>query len=612
MHKLPKAKGSLGLPAPYSPTTASEMNSMSKLKDMLNKHFVKPDLKEQDKLPGIDGYLEMTDEAQYPNGKLEVQVKTLKKTSPPRYQCDLPFLAYCQQAILPVLLIAVDVEKEIAYWLHISQTFLLEVENKLKDGQKTVMLSFPSQNIICYNSHSYIYDWRAIIDEYRSFSRYPSERALRMQYEQEVMVWRKKMKPAIRFSSNQITQLNRFVEHFNLVLRTEFPYTKSHSIYNFFKIGIAVSMFTDREVRYLMYPLYAIDNEVAIKEIDEDESGFWSDDSFRINKALFLMSCSYDSFTKESYVYKILKKDVISSAETFAEPVENFNLAREYLGGFVLEFYQVFGFDRNIDDLSFGHIAHILNDLIPIIVKMNPEKKDDFSDEGCMDFLFFEKLESIRQMLTAAQNIFDQGNSYLNAIPIYSKAFDLKLVKYYLDFLIRHNTDIGKCYRHLVPYSHLDSLKHDWREWKKNEIVHNLEIISKEFLRIYENTTSTFFPVKGGATMYMQPYQTSLWVLMFNESTEEEPYLLVYILEGMCNPYQRLYFFDSQDPACPTNDLENPLFNPGQVTINGNIYRPVKKQMVDLDFLFEPSPTYTLIREFLTDRLKEFFKKMDV
>ncbi|MCH5685029.1 hypothetical protein LWM68_12725 [Niabella sp. W65] len=83
-----------GNPAKFPSNNTEEQNSVYKLLDMLDKTYIKPDPKIIDKFPNTDGEITITDQQQYPIGKIELQIKTLpsKDLEKPRYQCDRPFL----------------------------------------------------------------------------------------------------------------------------------------------------------------------------------------------------------------------------------------------------------------------------------------------------------------------------------------------------------------------------------------------------------------------------------------------------------------------------------------------------------------------------------------
>ncbi len=68
-------------PAPYSPTDTKETDSVDIFKVLVEHSKVKLDIKERDKIPNIDGYMELVDNGGSPCGKLEAQIKKLPDDS---------------------------------------------------------------------------------------------------------------------------------------------------------------------------------------------------------------------------------------------------------------------------------------------------------------------------------------------------------------------------------------------------------------------------------------------------------------------------------------------------------------------------------------------------
>src|SRR5690242_2806325 len=101
-----------GHPAPYSPTTPAEIDAKKTFDFVTDSRYIKGDIHVSDKIPNTDGTIEITDHAQVPVGKLEVQLKTLDKSNlkSPKYQCSRSFLAYCRHSTLAVILAVADDE----------------------------------------------------------------------------------------------------------------------------------------------------------------------------------------------------------------------------------------------------------------------------------------------------------------------------------------------------------------------------------------------------------------------------------------------------------------------------------------------------------------------
>ncbi len=149
-------------PAPYGPTDALETEAVVIFESLIDHEIVKADIKKRDKFPNIDGYLELLDEKRIPIGKTETQVKRLSKANidPPKIRCETSFLSYCEESILPVILIGVDAINRRSYWLHIDENFTAQLRTRA--GQKSKTVHFPKGNIIDGQNTGYIQAWKAI------------------------------------------------------------------------------------------------------------------------------------------------------------------------------------------------------------------------------------------------------------------------------------------------------------------------------------------------------------------------------------------------------------------------------------------------------------------
>lgn len=81
-----------------------------------------PHIEQQSTIPDVDGYFDILDEEHSPVGKLDVQVKKLPDHygGDPKLEVKVTLYGYASKATNnPVLLIGVDIQQKIAYWVHI-------------------------------------------------------------------------------------------------------------------------------------------------------------------------------------------------------------------------------------------------------------------------------------------------------------------------------------------------------------------------------------------------------------------------------------------------------------------------------------------------------------
>ena len=107
-------------PAPYSSSDTAEVESTATFLGLIDLSRIKADIKERDKFPNIDGYLEIVSEQNYSIGKLEIQIKKLNEgyVDRPRYNLDTSFFGYVLKvACYPTIIISVDTAR--AHKIHL-------------------------------------------------------------------------------------------------------------------------------------------------------------------------------------------------------------------------------------------------------------------------------------------------------------------------------------------------------------------------------------------------------------------------------------------------------------------------------------------------------------
>ncbi len=90
-------------PAAYPQTDTPEVAAVATFEFLANHKNLKLDVWKRDKIPNIDGYIEIVDDLGYPVGKLEVQIKKLPDREL-RMQCPLKLFAYSEKTGNPILI----------------------------------------------------------------------------------------------------------------------------------------------------------------------------------------------------------------------------------------------------------------------------------------------------------------------------------------------------------------------------------------------------------------------------------------------------------------------------------------------------------------------------
>jgi hypothetical protein len=157
-------------PAGYPLTDAAENAAHSVLLGKLDALSVKADIRTRDKVPNVDGTIEIVDKEQRPIGKFDIQLKKIPANIK-RYDCPAELYAYSKVSSLPVFLLVVDVENSLVMWRHIYQGM-----PEHKEGQKTFTIKFTDDDRID-DSGIYLQQWASIALDYNErIQQYPELR----------------------------------------------------------------------------------------------------------------------------------------------------------------------------------------------------------------------------------------------------------------------------------------------------------------------------------------------------------------------------------------------------------------------------------------------------
>ncbi len=156
-HKLPKAT--------YIENEDKEKRELNTLGLLLSSRLRNALTPGDDKVPNIDGYLEILDGERAITGqKIDVQVKPLRfrKNGQPYSTCDIKLLGYAQEANVPLLLIGVDANKNVAYWQYLGKEFIDDLLKGRETLPQSIDIPFHAQNKIEKGKDDYVDKWKDI------------------------------------------------------------------------------------------------------------------------------------------------------------------------------------------------------------------------------------------------------------------------------------------------------------------------------------------------------------------------------------------------------------------------------------------------------------------
>jgi hypothetical protein len=290
-------------PAPYSNTDATESDTVTTLRLLLDTRRVRADLRERDKFPNTDGYIALVDNGGRPQGKIEIQIKTLGAGAV-SCRCPSSLVAYSKEGTtLPVILVGVDSSMSRAYWTQVS-----EVMPGYHGTQQTFTAHFTevldvidrSESCPCYHRWlELVKEYQERIDRYRLLAPDSRQRGT-----------------AASLTRSHWDALQRYVDTLNRLLDDDFVVVKKLLFPGVWKFGVGCRLI-DQE--YVLYQLTSI----------------------RRGEAAALIFELPDSVTPSTLGLSV-QTSVTQARETFFNAPEK--CAREYVLGFVQDLWRAKAF----------------------------------------------------------------------------------------------------------------------------------------------------------------------------------------------------------------------------------------------------------------------------
>lgn len=592
-------------PASYPATSVSESKAAFTLRHILSAELVKGQITVLDKIPNVDGDLEVTNSSQVPLGKIEVQVKALDKKDvlAPKYQCSREFLSYCELSILPVMLIVVDIEAEKAYWIYLDRTELDRLSRKIK--KDTVSVNVPLGNVIAKNNSSYVDDWVKIIqDRQLILADYETQKV-------RVAALLKELETLKAFTKSSLVgetapffaEIHKFLDIYNGLLDNEFRTIKQIRYPNFWKIGLGFSEYEDDRLSYILYPIHLTTNDTQIKKIDNGAI------------ELFETILSYNGVNgsnpiknrSRQYALELIHKDVIRVLDNVPLLVLNSFIANEYLIALVDHFHLILGLEQGLLNYEIKKISDGLLKYIPLLVEELLAKKVIASQQINIDDL----LSTVRdlkhlQLIKRVNERLAAGIYPRNRYELHSESFNL----YYAQRLLYYLSEKG-----------FSTITRQYEKVQRNSFViggGNPEIILKNIRTTYSNIPGCydayvrqFFPLLYEHIKFYSGFNVVIIIADFSKATlgrlpEETTFYFISNDESL----NKLYVLDSIDapPELASGTSAFDLFKTG-LKYDGTDLRLVRLSGEMIRDISD-TPVYNSISTLATERFTGYFNSM--
>lgn len=480
-------------PAPYPKTSTPEYEAVVTLINIINKNRIKFDLNILDKFPNTDGIFEIVSKSQIPIGKIDIQVKFLpqKNTKKPKYQCTKDFLAFCEQSILPVLLVVVDVQSEKAYWIHVNRSVLIELSENIKG--ETVNLDVPKSNLIAKNENEYINQWEIIVSTYLTrlidFDELKDELELsktKYQKLQEIT------NPALCIENEIFSEIHFFLDYYNNLLENEFSIIKDIYYREYWKIGLAYSTYEDTRLSYSLYPIKYNYNDIQIKVLEEKEAlksrDFINYVGHNVENPIKIKPLEYAFKYIIDDLKKIVDNNILLHIDEF--------IANEYIISFIDKYLDILGLEKEQSNYSIEDIEKAISTFLPLFCEEQAKKKISSNEKILvdLDMFYFHVFPDERKAYSLkAKERFDKGETSENSFAYKSDSFNFR----YLSALVKHLENIGKTNAtRLYPNKkyHEKQRSFIWKIYNSEEIEKIVSLIYLKLPDLYNKFVNEFFP----------------------------------------------------------------------------------------------------------------------
>lgn len=598
-----------GDPTPYPATNTAEINAVRKFVEIIEVDRVKPDVKFLDKIPNTDGTVEIVNESQIPLGKMDVQIKNLQKKNydRPKYQCKKDFLAACEQSILPVLLIIVNVDKSVAYWHHIDRPTLIELSKKLK--KETVNLDFKKENVIQKDNAKYIDEWIKIIQDYqKKLFDYDMIEERSKKLEVELQELKKITNTAIGKTSPIFKEIHIFLDFYNDLLDKDFFTIKSILYPNYWKIGLGIYQYSENSVNYSLYPVSYDLNDVLIKQYN-------SEDEFYLQQVLKIVGYNYENPIKKkpkSYAYKLIEDNTNTILNNQKFLVKDQFLAKEYILAFIDKFHAILGLNISDSEYLISEIEYSLNTFLPLWIEQKIDKSEykDRTDPSLfvIDYIFFRTFPNeIKRVSEQVKRLIKKGTVPTLNLKIRSNDFNIQILLNLIAYARQMGVD--KIKREYETRHHVNKTSYyTWEAWGEEKTIKNVKVFYDNFIRIYDSLIQTYFPILISELQFFNTFNLVIIILDFTDiANRYSPSIEYYYLKSNSNVRPKIIIYNSNDTNIPLRRDNLRHYYKSELIFENNSYKYVYAQFSVLDFIYDETPILDSINKLMKERLKEYF-----
>lgn len=602
-------------PAKYPLTNIPESRAITVLKYILSE-YVKPDIREMDKIPNTDGYLVITNEDHEPIGKIDVQIKGVSDgfSGEPKYQCSLRFLSYCESCTSPVFLIIVDIKNEVAYWLFISRELLTNLALRIKQGSESVSVKIPLKNIIRKGNSEYLLEWQKIIKDYSKKICYYDdllEEHTSLEKAYEIL---KQENSLLGVEKSEFHNIHKFLDRLNLYLDTDFTIIKEIYYKNCWKLGIGYNNYSENNITYLLYPINFNKNDLQIREIsDKLKDDLRKELDICIVKNI--ISKNPINNQPEKYAKELIIEKVKDICDKKLLPLSHISLFREIIFGFIDKFHYCLGLKVK-NSYTIQEIRYSFYTYFPIWVdevladeNVNLGTHPLFSPFIDPEFLLCQLNSEKKEKLNKrVQDRIQNSQFTCKTLVLGSKKFPLKLISNYLESSYLNDiSEIDRLY--ILPNFDRPTNGNSkiWSFYSPEELLENIKKFFEEFPNVYDTTISNCFPKLKNKINFYNSFDTLIIVIEAYDSyinSDKRPSIERYYLKSEeANSKKEIKIYMKGKVPIP---ISREMDFKSKIPIDGKLYTVICDSHGSLDFILN-LPMFNYLYETLEERMSDYF-----
>jgi hypothetical protein len=593
--------------AKYPSTSVSERTAIDTFTYIVSHRNVVPQIWSMNITPNYDGYLEITEDDGKSIGHFMIQIRKSPDDSSedPRLSCSLGFLKFCEEASLPVLLVAVDICHSLAYWILIDQNQIRRLA--IKEAASSITVHFPIENKISRENVEYLEKWREILRHHhvriKEFD-ILSDRHAKLALAYEVL---SKTNEALGAERAEFERLHVFLDELNSLLDTDFLTIKRVLYGSCWKLGIAYGRYSDKEITYALYPIESAKNDLQIKYMTEE-----------IRETLLQQGSKVVSHIDRNplltnpkvYAKKVISEDVEEMIRQMVLPVDNLVLSREILFSFVDAFHDCLGLDIK-NEYDVAELINAFYVYLPIWIEESLNFKSLIvGAQGYIDpSLLISQLDNhdLDEIAERVRRRQESENKETRSVVVGSSKYPLRIIADLLNRL--RSKGISRIDRlYIQPdFTKLVRANYVWSYYTREALLQNVETFFGALPGVYDSIIDTYFPRLKTELSFFKGFNGLRIFLDVKEDFDiigNPPVIRYFDLLDMAEDKEKVKVYLATDET----PMPEPDWVHGEVRIDSMTYKIGLRGDRVLDFIFETIPLFQYAYNLLLRRFKAYFE----